>query len=381
MPDADDDRRIADAFAAFRANVTPCIRPAGADAVRDTVRHRRRVAAVAAVVACAVALPAIAYAAIGDPQQVTPPPGATSAPPTPEPSPSASPSPSLDPPPPPSSPSVGLPPVPGTVFYLDHLSGSLYADGRRYPGGDGSSVNVSPDGTRVTWVDMDPNGPDTLLMSDLDGGNRRTLHYNVDGDCVEPVWSGDSTRLLFARTPQRPDVRQVGILYLAGGAGDHLGESQGCHYRWSADGRRIAYLYGGPTGVKVSDLDGGRTRTLDPDVLGGGRVFTDLAAISANGGRVCVSTVARGEPQGDVARDLNCDTVIDVANGEVVDLPIEGELRAALFTPDGGLLARVDTGSGSELVLLDADDRVVARSVESPANADRRLLSYTPNQK
>jgi hypothetical protein len=378
MPDADDDRRIADAFAAFRANVTPCIRPAGVGAVRDTVRHRRRVAAVAAVVACAVALPAIAYAAIGNPPQVTPPPGATSAPPmTPTPSPSLSPSPSLDTPPPPSSPSAGdddaeLPPVPGTVFYLDRV-GRLYADGRRYPGGEVANVNVSPDGTRVTWVDSFNTG--NLLMSNLDGGNRRTVHLKVDGSCVEPVWSGDSTRMLFV---SQPVVRSLGILYFAGGAGDDLGEPLGCHYRWSADGKRIAYLHGDLGAVTVSDTYGGRERTLDEDVLGADRVFTDLAAISADGGRICVSTVAEGEPVGDVARDLNCDTVIDVAGRKVVDLPIAGELRAVLFTPDGGLLARVDTGSGSELVLLDADDRLVARSVETPAEAGRSLLSYTP---
>nr|MDT0660022.1 hypothetical protein [Micromonospora sp. DSM 115978] len=377
MPDADDDRRIVDAFAAFRANVTPCIRPAGADAVRAAVRHRRRVTAVTTAVLLVLAAPAIAYAAIGDSQQVTPPPGATSAPPaTPTPSPSLSPSPSLDTPPPPSSPSVGddaePPPVPGTVFYLDR-AGRLHVDGRRYPGGEVANVNVSPDGTRVTWVDTWESGD--LLMADLDGGNRRTVHFNVDGDCVEPVWSGDSTRLLFSS----PSVAgQVGILYLAGGAGDDLGKSLGCHYRWSADGQRIAYMHGDLSAVTVSDLDGDRERTLDEGVLGGDRVFTDLVAISADGGRVCVSTVAEGEPVGDVARNLDCDTVIDVARGKVVDLPIDGELRAVLFTPDGGLLARVDTGSGSELVLLDADDQVVARSVESPANAGRSLLSYTP---
>ncbi|MDG4834014.1 hypothetical protein O7627_32620 [Solwaraspora sp. WMMD1047] len=376
MPDADDDRRISDAFAAFRANVSPCIRPAGVGAVRDTVRHRRRVAAVAAVVVCAVALPAIAYAAIGDPRQVTPPPGATSAPPTPEPSSSASPSPSaapsLDPPPPPSSPSGGLPPVPGTVFYLDQ-SGRLHADGRRYPGGELTSVNVSPDGTRVTWVDS--SGTGDLLMSDVDGGNRRTVHFDVDGSCVEPIWSGDSTRMLFVSGPFVPGVV---IGYFAGGAGDHLGEPLGCHYRWSADGERLAYLHGDLSAVTVSDVYGGRERTLDREVLGGDRVFTDLAAISADGGRVCVSTVPEGEPVGDVARNLSCDTVIDVARRRVVDVPIGGELRAVLFTPDGGLLARVDTGSGSELVLLDADDRLIARTTESPAEAGRSLLSYTP---
>ena len=90
--------------------------------------------------------------------------------------------------------------------------------------------------------------------------------------------------------------------------------------------------------------------------------------------------MAEGQPGGDVARNLNCDTVVDGANREVVDLPIDGELRAVLFQPDGGLLARVHTGQGSELVLLDADDRVVARSTEAAANVGRSLLAYTPGQ-
>jgi hypothetical protein len=69
---------------------------------------------------------------------------------------------------------------------------------------------------------------------------------------------------------------------------------------------------------------------------------------------------------------------MDVSAKKVVDLPFDGELTNAIFLADGGMLARVKTGKGSELLLLDDNDRVIARSVESSANAKRMLLSYTP---
>lgn len=385
MPNLDDDQRLTSAFAEFRDGVAPYVMPAGTAAVRETVRHRRRVGVAAAILGVLViTAPAIALAAVGDNQDPPPPHVATTgqdtpAPTTPQPTTAGptTPRPTAVPSSPaatrPTGGTTNLPPVPGKAFYLDR-SGALYLDGRKYPGGEVLSVNVSPDGKHITWVDQLSLG--NLIMSDLDGANRRTVHWKVDGSCVEPVWSADSTRLLIG---QQNQGTEVAILYLTGGAGDHLGAFHGCHYRWSADGKRIAYIQGDLSSVTLTNLDGSQKQTVRSDDLRGGRSITDLTAISADGGRICVHTVAKGEPVGDVARNLYCDTILDVATRKEVKLPIAGTLRTAVFQPDGGMLARVETTDGFELVLLDAEDRVIARTVETTATARLALLSYTPD--
>ncbi|HEV7707619.1 MAG TPA: hypothetical protein VGP16_05450 [Asanoa sp.] len=368
MPDFDDDPRLAHAFAALRREVAPYVTPPGSAAAYVSVRHRRRVGA-AAITTAAVLLvggPAVGFAAASNDSVPTPPPVVVTQTPTPAHTAPATPTPTPTTPTATKAPSV--PRVKGKVFYLT-LDGKLYLDGRGYPG-DYLSLNVSPNGKKVTWVE-DGN----LMMSDVDGRNRRTVHRGVDNMCDEPVWSGDSTRLLI--TQVLPGGNFLGVLYLAGGAGDDLGAPKGCHYRWSADGDRLGYLHGDVHGVTVQDLDGGDKVTLRSADIGG-RLYISLMGISADGGRVCVGTDSPNGTGGDAARGLGCDTVIDVRSKKSVHLPVDGELRGAVFLADGGMLARIRTNRGSELVRLDKHDRVIARSLESAANADRMLLAYTP---
>ncbi|MEV4618457.1 hypothetical protein AB0J74_07020 [Asanoa sp. NPDC049573] len=366
MPDFDDDPRLAHAFAALRREVAPYVTPPGSAAARLSVRHRRRVAAAAIATSAALLVggPAVGFAA-ADNDTPTPPPVVVTQTPTPAHTAPATPTPTT----PTSTKAPGVPRVAGKVFYMT-LDGKLYLDGRGYPG-DYLSLNVSPNGKKVTWVE-DGN----LMMSDVDGSHRRTVHRGVENMCDEPVWSGDSTRLLI--TQVLPRGANLAVLYLAGGAGDDLGEPEGCHYRWSADGSRLAYQHGDTRGVTIQDLDGGDKVTLTPANIGGRRP-AGLLGISADGGRVCIQTAPANGTTGDAARGLTCDTLVDVRSKKVVDLPAEGTLRSVVFLADGGMLARLRTDRGSELVRLDKHDRVIARSLESAANADRMLLAYTPN--
>ena len=103
MSDLHDDALVAGAFAAFRADVAPYVRPAGTTAARETVRHRKRVRTIAAVALAVlvIGVPVTAYAAVnGEPH--APPVVPASGGPSPSPSATqASPSPSASPTPPP----------------------------------------------------------------------------------------------------------------------------------------------------------------------------------------------------------------------------------------------------------------------------------------
>jgi hypothetical protein len=376
VSDYQDDARLSNAFAGFRDELVPQVRPAGTAAAVETVRFRRRVRVVtaAAAVAFLLAVPVTAYAVTnggpdGPPVEPATPSPTTEVEPSPSPAPSTSPAPPASAEPTPTEqPAPEVPELAGQVFYMDS-AGALYADGQQYPGGSFLSLNVSPDGRHVTWVD--DNGE--MFMSEVDGSNRELVHPNVDGMCVEPIWSGDSAHLLVHQLGPQPGVV---VFHLAGGTGDEFGEPVGCHYRWSADYQRIAVLEGDLSGVTVMNLDGSDRRLVTMEALAG-RALADLVSISADGSRISVQAVPAGSPPGDVTRSLVGDVVIDVATGEEVALPVDGAIQTVLFQPDGGTLVRTRTDAGTELVLLDADDQLVARTVEPEETADLLLLSYT----
>ena len=162
MPDFDDDPRLAHAFAALRDEVAPNHRARHA-AAHVQVRHRRRVGA-AAIATSAVLLvggPAVGFAAANDDTPVPPPVVVTKTPEAPE---TATPDPTVPTTPTPTTPTpTKAPSLPrvkgGQVFYMS-LDGKLYLDGRAYPG-DYLSLNVSPNGKKVTWVE-----DGDLMMSD-----------------------------------------------------------------------------------------------------------------------------------------------------------------------------------------------------------------------
>jgi hypothetical protein len=62
----DIDERLTSAFASFRNEVGPLVRPFGTGPARTTVRGRRRRRTVVLAAAAVVAVPAVAYAVLGD---------------------------------------------------------------------------------------------------------------------------------------------------------------------------------------------------------------------------------------------------------------------------------------------------------------------------
>ncbi len=256
--------------------------------------------------------------------------------------------------------------ITGRLFYLDPSSGALFVGGKRYPGGSVPSVNVSPNGRYVSWVDDVAQ----LIVSNVDGSGRRVLRQHVDPYCVEPVWSPDSTQLLFG-SGLADEI--VTVVRLDGSVVRTYGRPIGCHYRWSAVGRRAAE---GPSlnGIVIVDPDTGYKWLISRDALGG-RMLTDLVSIS-EGAMICLDTRAPGEPVGVVGRSPGCETIVDIFASKVVKLPVAGDLLMALFQPDGGALLRVKNGGTISLVLVDRSWHVVDRVVESPDRARMQLLAY-----
>jgi TolB protein len=124
--------------------------------------------------------------------------------------------------------SVGIP-----VQLTDHL-------------GEPNAPEISPDGQFIAFANIVGDFSNIWLMNS-DGGNPHEI-FSLDGkDCVDPTWSPDGTRILFAAgtgtdkelftiTPSGADLQPVNDSFRTRGRSD-----------WSADGSIIAaYSWSSP---------------------------------------------------------------------------------------------------------------------------------------
>ena len=254
-------------------------------------------------------------------------------------------------------------------------------------------ATVSPDGLQIAYVD----DAGELIVTDRDGGQARSVLSDVIGLGFEPSWSADSQWLLVARSLGGGSESPVfGKVDVASGEFTPLrSQIEGIHPLWSADGRRMGYATG-TCELMVADADGSNQRMVpvignpDPAVNPQRWASCDPYSISPDGSMMAIARRVLDQPMGDIGRDLAANVVIDTRTGAEVPLPVPGQIWAALFLPDGGVLVRStnDGGATVTLTLLDNDLTVTAQ-VPEPAAAGANpcgqsafacgLLAYTPN--
>jgi TolB protein len=190
----------------------------------------------------------------------------------------------------------------------------------------------------------------------------------VDADQV-PAWSADGTKLLIAA----PDP---GVLTVSTGTFKKLPKSlDGKNFRWSGDGNRL--IYGTSScRLKVADATGTSGRTVpglgDPETArnpDGTAVCRPLSA-DPTGGRITAPLVSVGSDGGDPIADA----VVDTATGEVLSLPVTGQVSGVLFGPDGNLLVRT---RNSVLYVFTPDGTLLVQAKEPAVLQNLELLAYT----
>jgi hypothetical protein len=197
VTDFHDDALVAGAFAAFRTEVGPYVRPIGTAAAHETVRHRRRVrlVTVAAAVALVIAVPVAAFAATGGLNHGPGPVPASGGPSTaPSATPSTSPSPSDSP-----TPLAADGRIPKTE--LDHATLDIPAwgpAGRGTPACATGSVaftngyhNIADSFAllidQVLYADVDHDGAQETVVRLSCGGQGNTYQVVVfDRDAADP---------------------------------------------------------------------------------------------------------------------------------------------------------------------------------------------------
>lgn len=266
----------------------------------------------------------------------------------------------------------------GTLVYLAREGGGVrlysWKPGAKqptqlgsFPSAASASGNVSPDGTRMSWVDDDGK----LHVSGLDGKNAKVLPDTYDQVCNEPKWSGDGKRLLVSKPSSNG---ALGWVDADSGAFTKVADkTPGCHVRQTGDAKHYVYQDGG-AGIWLSD---DATLKHSTQVQVPGRLAVDYASVSADGSRIAMILTTPDGTLGDVGRNLRANAIVDTAHGTIVKLPVEGELRQAFFTPDGGMVIRYVTGGATQVAVVDRNNRVVQKGAEPDQVNDAELNRYT----
>src|SRR4029077_3764713 len=108
-----------------------------------------------------------------------------------------------------------------------------------------SSLEFSPDGTRVAFVVAEPDKGDQrsshIWFFDTSNSSFRQLTYSAKSES-SPKWSPDGKLLAFLSN--RDTNQQIYLLSMSGGESAPLtrGKRDISRFAWSADGKTIAFL-------------------------------------------------------------------------------------------------------------------------------------------
>ncbi|WP_426508574.1 TolB family protein [Dactylosporangium sp. McL0621] len=234
---------------------------------------------------------------------------------------------------------------------------------KRIPGVHAYTANVSPDDTKIAFIDGDG-----VVVADRDGQHRETVLAGTPTVGWEPVWSADSRRLLVAKSPGGQEVT-LGVVTVATKAFVPLAHQPGAgiHPMWSGDGRKIVYATG-TCEIGVMDADGSNVKVI-PNV--GDRHNCDPCSVNRDAGLVAVSQRVGDEPWGDIGRDSGANAIVDTRTGQNVSTNVAGDVNAIVFRPGGDILLRAP----GKLTLLNPDRTVKAQFTEAAGVRDDRLIA------
>ncbi|CAM3320330.1 TolB family protein [Stackebrandtia soli] len=284
----------------------------------------------------------------------------------------------------------------------DALNGTLYDSGfrqgpegeslYRFTAGDETSTvvftkdglyyhtaAVSPDGSKVTYLDGEQDGG-AIKLRDTETGDVTELgEYAGAGICSTPVWSVDGQRVYVDHGPDATGAR-YGVIDIATNEETPLDEG-GCDTQVAADpdgGDILYWITGGATDLEVMrhDSTGTTTTPVGDFMRDQGAVLGELTAVSRDGSLACIH-YGGVDPVGPGLDRMNvCLGIIDLTTGKFVLTFEETDERAGTaltFDVDGMLLLTANGGSALELVEMDGttvDSITVATHPGEPSGSN-----------
>jgi Tol biopolymer transport system component len=267
--------------------------------------------------------------------------------------------------------------VPGaSLTFLDLGTGTETRTGI-VPGA--SEVDVSPDGTKMTYV----NGSGAVAVANSDGSDPQPFAHTMGaGDPTAPRWSPDGTKIVFQREGSDGVIGDLFVLDVASGRVEQITHlpsvKAGLYYMaptFSADGRSVLFtmpteVASGPNGRQLEwDLWTVPAKGGEPTMLVKDAGFADT---QPNGGSivyVALQPDGKGDPQFG-------GTYVARSDGSGARKLADGETLLPRWSPDGSEIAYADTGKAAIYVVdvATGDTRKVYDGDEWPEWVDQQTL-------
>ena len=243
-----------------------------------------------------------------------------------------------------NGPSGVVAPSPSELAFLDLATGATTGAGI-VPGG--SEVDVSPDGTEMTYVDA----TGAVAVANVDGSDPRPFPRTISmNDPSAPRWSPNGTKIVFQRKGANGVIGNLFVLDVTSGRARQITNlpsvRAGLYYMaptFSSDGRSVLF-------------------TMPTEVASGpnaGQLEWDLWTVPASGGDATLllenAGFADAEPNGDsitfVALQSDGkgdptfgDVYVARSDGTEPRMLAEGETLLPRWSPDGSEVAFADVG-------------------------------------
>jgi TolB protein len=183
-----------------------------------------------------------------------------------------------------ATPSVGAEPTGAEVTIVNVASGKATAFG--VPAG-ASEFDVTLDGSRVAYSNLDADGTRQVFVMDVDGANVRQLTHGAD-DASNPEWSTDASMIAHEGKPGA--ISEIFVVRVADGESTRVTQEPNDAWdpTWAPDDRSILFSTPDASGhvllAKSIDLASGQTRTIVTDA--------SLPALSPDGTRIAFDSYA-----------------------------------------------------------------------------------------
>ena len=265
-------------------------------------------------------------------------------------------------------------PGPSQLTFLDIATGATTGTGI-VPGA--SEVDVSPDGTKMTYVDTTR----AVAVANTDGSDPQPFLHTISlDDPAAPRWSPDGTKIVFQRAADGV-IGNLFVLDVASGRVEQITHlpsvKAGLNYMapaFSADGRSVLFTM--PSDVASSH---------------GGQLEWDLWTAPASGGDATLLLKNAGfadvEPNGDSITFVSLrsdgkgdptfgDVYVAKSDGSGARKLADGETLLPRWSPDGSEIAFVDMGKPGTFVVdvATGDAQKVYGSDEWPEWVDQQTL-------